>query len=148
MHRLCFSASLQALHSNNKLETNALIKYYITHSKTSTTRRQSIGVFSLTWPTSMQIYWNKRKRLHKKRSSTPTGLSWYTNMVAVSLFWEHQYGRRDVMCKRSIGSKRTSSHPRFEPWPTEEHSERDANPKPPARDCPKGRPLGHATRDF
>ena len=25
------------------------------------------GVFSLTWPASMQIYWNKRKRLHKKR---------------------------------------------------------------------------------
>ena len=23
--------------------------------------------FSLTWPESMQIYWNKRKRLHKKR---------------------------------------------------------------------------------
>ena len=23
--------------------------------------------FSLTWPASMQIYWNKRKRLHKKR---------------------------------------------------------------------------------
>jgi len=25
------------------------------------------GVFSLTWSASMQIYWNKRKRLHKKR---------------------------------------------------------------------------------
>ena len=24
-------------------------------------------VFSLTWPASMQISWNKRKRLHKKR---------------------------------------------------------------------------------
>ena len=24
-------------------------------------------VFSLTWPASMQIYWNKIKRLHKKR---------------------------------------------------------------------------------
>ena len=24
-------------------------------------------VFSLTWPVSMQIYWNKRKSLHKKR---------------------------------------------------------------------------------
>ena len=23
--------------------------------------------FSLTWPASMQIYWNNRKRLHKKR---------------------------------------------------------------------------------
>ena len=27
--------------------------------------------FSLTWPASMQIYWNKRKRLHKKRSQLP-----------------------------------------------------------------------------
>ena len=37
---------------------------------------------------SVQIYWNKRKRLHKKRSSTPTGLVWDTNMAAVSLFWD------------------------------------------------------------
>ena len=28
-------------------------------------------VFSLTWPASMQIYWNKRKRLHKKRVLLP-----------------------------------------------------------------------------
>ena len=27
--------------------------------------------FSLTWSTSMQIYWNKRKRLHKKRVQIP-----------------------------------------------------------------------------
>ena len=43
--------------------------------------------FSLTWLAFMQIYWNKRKRLHKKKVSTPTGLVWYTNMAAVSLFW-------------------------------------------------------------
>ena len=36
----------------------------------------------------MQIYWNKRKRLHKKKSSTPKGLVWDTKMAAVSLFWE------------------------------------------------------------
>ena len=35
----------------------------------------------------MQMYWNKRKSLHKK-SSTPTGLVWDTNMAAVSLFWD------------------------------------------------------------
>ena len=29
--------------------------------------RQCNRVFSLTWPASMHIYWNKRKRLHKKR---------------------------------------------------------------------------------
>ena len=28
-------------------------------------------VFSLTWPASMQICWNKRKRLHKKRFQLP-----------------------------------------------------------------------------
>ena len=27
----------------------------------------SIRSFSLTWPAAMQIYWNKRKFLHKKR---------------------------------------------------------------------------------
>ena len=31
----------------------------------------SYRVFSLTWPASMQIYWNKRKRLHKKRVQLP-----------------------------------------------------------------------------
>ena len=40
--------------------------------------------FSLTWRASMLIYWNKRKRLHKKKSSTPTGLVWDTNMAAVT----------------------------------------------------------------
>ena len=29
------------------------------------------SVFSLTWPASMQIYWNKRKRLHKERVQLP-----------------------------------------------------------------------------
>ena len=27
--------------------------------------------FSLAWPASLQIYWNKRKGLHKKKNSTP-----------------------------------------------------------------------------
>ena len=42
--------------------------------------------FSLTWPTSVQIYWNKRKRLHKKKEF---------NVHRIGL--GHQYGRRDVM---------------------------------------------------
>ena len=29
------------------------------------------SVFSLMWPASMQIYWNKRKHLHKKRVKLP-----------------------------------------------------------------------------
>ena len=32
---------------------------------------ETYRVFSLTWPASMQIYWNKRKRLHKKRVQLP-----------------------------------------------------------------------------
>ena len=31
--------------------------------------------FSLTWPASMQIYWNKIKRLHKKSVQLPQDLS-------------------------------------------------------------------------
>ena len=40
--------------------------------------------FSLTWPASMQVHWNKRKRLHKKR--VRLAQDWDTNMAAVSLF--------------------------------------------------------------
>ena len=43
----------------------------------------------------MQIYWNKKKLLHKKRVSLPQD----------SL--EHQYGRRDVMWKRFSRSDST-----------------------------------------
>ena len=32
---------------------------------------QNNRVFSLTWPASMQIYWNKRKRLHMKGTQLP-----------------------------------------------------------------------------
>ena len=55
-------------------------------------------VFSLTWPTSMQIYWNKRKRLHKTRVQLPQ--DWFGTPT-----WPpfhclgHQYGRRYVMWK-------------------------------------------------
>ena len=37
----------------------------------SSTDFHSNRVFSLTWPTSMQIYWNNRKRLHEKRVELP-----------------------------------------------------------------------------
>ena len=39
------------------------------------------SAFSLTWPASMQIYWNKRKSY---KSSTPKGFVWNTNMAAVT----------------------------------------------------------------
>ena len=39
--------------------------------ETSFSLKYNYRVFSLTWPASMQIYWNKRKRLHKKRVQLP-----------------------------------------------------------------------------
>ena len=54
-------------------------------------------VFSLTWPAAMQIYWNKRKRLHKKRVHLPQ--DWFGTHQHGRRFivMGHQYGRRDVM---------------------------------------------------
>ena len=53
-------------------------------------------VFSLTWATSMQIYWNKRKRLHKKRvqlpedwSGTPTWPPFHCFGTPIWLPWSH-----------------------------------------------------------
>ena len=37
------------------------------------------SVFSLTWPASMQTYWNKRKRLHKKRVQLPQ--DWFGTQI-------------------------------------------------------------------
>ena len=51
--------------------------------------------FSLTWPAYMQIFWNKRKRLHKKKEF---------NVPRIGL--GHQYGRRDVMWKHYIAMLR------------------------------------------
>ena len=48
----------------------------------------SYRAFSLTWLTSMQIYWNKRKRLHKKRVQLQQDWFWDTNMAAVLLFFD------------------------------------------------------------
>ena len=61
----------------------------------------SYRVFSLTWPACMQIYWNKRKRLHKKEfNSQRTGLgNQHGRRFIVS---GHQSGLRDVMWKHSI----------------------------------------------
>ena len=40
-------------------------------SQRGTQHRVGYRVFSPTWPSSMQMYWNKRKRLHKKRVQLP-----------------------------------------------------------------------------
>ena len=46
---------------------------------------------SLTWSASMQIYWNKRKRLHEKRVQLPQdlfGTPTWPPFQTVSLFWD------------------------------------------------------------
>ena len=45
-------------------------------------------MFSLTWPASMQIYWNKRKHLHKKRVQLPQDWFGTPTWPLVSLFWD------------------------------------------------------------
>ena len=58
--------------------------------------RQTYRVFSLTWPASMQIYWNKRKRLHKKTGQlpedwfgTPTWLPFHCFGTPIWPPWRH-----------------------------------------------------------
>ena len=46
-------------------------KYILSSPKLSSPKQCDNRVFSLTWPASMQIFWNKRKRLHKKRLQLP-----------------------------------------------------------------------------
>ena len=61
--------------------------------------------FSLTWPPSMQIYWNKRKGLHKKRVKLPKdwfGTTTWPPFQPRFIVLGHQYGRRDVMWKHPI----------------------------------------------
>ena len=40
---------------------------------------KSNRVFSPKWPASMKIYWNKRKRLHKKRVQLPQ--DWFGTQI-------------------------------------------------------------------
>ena len=54
--------------------------------------------FSLTWPAAMQIYWNKRKFLHKKKVGR--------RFIVLG----HQYGCRDVMCEHSLEMLRSLLH--------------------------------------
>ena len=70
-------------------------------------------VFSLTWPAAaMQIYWNKRKHLHKKRVHLPQ--DWFGTHQHGRRFivMGHQYGRRDVMWKHSIGTRQVYTYPK------------------------------------
>ena len=44
------------------------------------------GAYAVTWPAAMQIYWNKRKCLRKKRVELPQDWFVTRDMAAVSLF--------------------------------------------------------------
>ena len=68
----------------------------------NTKKNEIYRVFSLTWPAYMQIYWNKRKRLYKKRVQLPE--DWFGKHGHHFIVLGHQYGRRDVMWKHSIWS--------------------------------------------
>ena len=58
-------------------------------------------MFSLTWPASMQIYWNKRKCcIRKEFNSHRTSLGHQHGCHFIVL--GHQCGQRDVMWKHSI----------------------------------------------
>ena len=63
------------------------------------------SVFSLTWPASMQIYWNKKKSVYirKEFNSQRTGLGHKHSRRFIVL--GHKYGRRDVMWKHNIFTK-------------------------------------------
>ena len=59
-----------------------------------------IGRFHSRAPASMQIYWSKRKRLHKKGFNFHRiGLEHQHGLRFIAL--EHQYGRRGFMWKHS-----------------------------------------------
>ena len=59
------------------------------------------SVFSLTWPASMQIYWNKKRvYIRKEFNSLRTGLGRKHGRRFIVL--GHKFGRRDVMWKHTI----------------------------------------------
>ena len=64
---------------------------------------QVYRAFSLTWPVSMLINWNKRNYLHEKRVQLPEDFLVHQHGRRFIVL-EHQYGRCDVMWKRSVRS--------------------------------------------
>ena len=64
-------------------------------------------VFSLTWTASLQIYWNKGKRLHRKRLQLPQiGLG-------------HQHGRRFIVLGQQYGRRTSYENTLYRDVPTE-----------------------------
>ena len=65
-------------------------------------RSSNYGAFSLPWPVAMQMFWEKRKFLHKNKGSPPTGLVWDTNMVAVSIFRDTKMVDRKLRLMKTL----------------------------------------------
>ena len=67
--RFCFSVVLYVSFTWKIVKTRELRLRVIERFRTW--RQGGYRVFTLTWPASMQIHWNKRKRLHKKGVQLP-----------------------------------------------------------------------------
>ena len=68
------------------------------------------SLFSLTWPASMQIYWNKRKCLHKKRVQlpqdwfgTPTWPPFHCFGTQLWPPWRHVKTHNTISCQNNLG---------------------------------------------
>ena len=86
-----------------------------TFSDTLANSRNDYRAFSPTWPTSMQMYWNKRKRLHKKSIQFPQ--DWFGTPTWTKFHcFEHQYMAAVTSFENpsSIGEKSKSEHDNLE----------------------------------
>ena len=97
-------SSRRSVHFNRHLEIvdrviNSLLKEKLIQFGfiVSAATERAYRVFSLTWPASMQIYWNKKKSvcIRKEFNSQRTRLGHQHGRRF--LVWGHQYGRPDVM---------------------------------------------------
>ena len=85
------------------------------HYESFTHRTLCYRAFSFTWPAPMQIYWNKRKRLHKKRVQlpqdwfgTPTWLPFHCFGTPTWPPWRHV---KTLYCSRKgFGALSSSPH--------------------------------------
>ena len=75
LHKHCLQSLLGVKMAPRETENNAYAKFWGDKQRALWYVMVFSGVvkraFSLTWPASMQIYGNKRKRLHKKRVQLP-----------------------------------------------------------------------------
>ena len=80
-------------------------------------------VFSLTWPASMQSYWNKRKRLHKKRVHLPQ--DWFGTPIWPRFYcfgtpiwppWRHEKTPALLTNAKTIELIPVPSGSFFQPW--------------------------------